>query len=121
MDDKDPIPPAGNPPANPEDRPTMDSVPSPALAGLSARYDILGELGRGGMGIVYKARDRETGAVVALKVLRPEIAADAQVIERFKNELLLARKITHKNVCRIHELQMSDLVTVVLVAVRRTG
>jgi hypothetical protein len=56
------------------------------------------------MGIVYKARDRETGAVVALKVLRPEIAADTAVIERFKSELLLARKITHKNVCRIYEL-----------------
>ena len=56
------------------------------------------------MGIVYKARDRETGAIVALKILRPEIAADAAIIERFKSELLLARKITHKNVCRIYEL-----------------
>ena len=55
------------------------------------------------MGIVYRARDRETGELVALKVLKPEIAADAGIVERFKNELRLARKITHKNVCRIHE------------------
>jgi hypothetical protein len=55
------------------------------------------------MGIVYRARDRETGEQVALKVLKPEIAADAGIVERFKNELRLARKITHKNVCRIHE------------------
>ena len=70
---------------------------------ISGRYEILGEVGRGGMGIVYKARDRETGEVVALKVLKPEISADPTVIQRFKNELRLARKITHKNVCRLHE------------------
>jgi len=70
---------------------------------LEQRYELLGEAGRGGMGIVYRARDRETGELVALKVLKPEIAADAGIVERFKNELRLARKITHKNVCRIHE------------------
>ena len=70
---------------------------------ISGRYDILGEVGRGGMGIVYKARDRETGEVVALKVLKPEISADPAVMQRFKNELLLAHKITHKNVCRLYE------------------
>jgi hypothetical protein len=80
----------------------------PALRALRRRYDILAEAGRGAMGIVYRARDRETGAVVALKVLRPEIAADTAVIERFKSELLLARKITHKNVCRIYELLRFD-------------
>ncbi len=104
MEDKDRNPPDREPTANPEDQPTLDGIPSPAPAGLAARYDLLSELGRGGMGIVYKARDRETGAIVALKVLRAEIAADAQVLERFKNEVLLARKITHKSVCRIHEL-----------------
>ena len=77
---------------------------SPSVpAGITSRYDILGELGRGGMGVVYKARDHETGEVIALKVLNPGIATDAVVEERFKNELRLARKITHKNVCRIHE------------------
>ena len=67
------------------------------------RYDILEELGRGGMGIVYKAMDRETSECVALKVLRPEVLEDALVMQRFKNELRIARKITHKNVCRIYE------------------
>ena len=70
---------------------------------LPERYEILGELGRGGMGIVYKARDRETGEVMALKILKPEIAADLQIIERFKNELRLAHQITHHNVARLYE------------------
>jgi serine/threonine protein kinase len=71
---------------------------------LAQRYDVLAEIGRGGMGVVYRARDRETGDVVALKVLRPDIARRPDLIARFKSELLLARKITHKNVCRVHEL-----------------
>ncbi len=70
---------------------------------IADRYEMLGDLGDGGMGMVYKAKDRETGAIVALKMLRPELANDPQIAERFRNELLLARKITHKNVCRIHE------------------
>ncbi|MBI4459081.1 MAG: protein kinase, partial [Acidobacteria bacterium] len=60
------------------------------------------------MGIVYKARDRITGELVALKVLKPDVAADQVAMERFKNELRLARKITHKNVCRIHEFNLID-------------
>jgi serine/threonine protein kinase len=67
------------------------------------RYEILQELGRGGMGIVFKAMDRETSELVALKVLRPEVLEDKLMMERFKNELRIARKITHKNVCRIYE------------------
>jgi Protein kinase domain len=76
---------------------------SAALAALAQRYDILGEAGSGNMGNVYKARDRETGETVALKLLKPEIASDQAMMERFKNELLFARKITHKNVCRVYE------------------
>jgi serine/threonine protein kinase len=68
-----------------------------------SRYDILQELGRGGMGIVYKAMDRETSETVALKVLRQEVLDDKLIMQRFKNELKIARKITHKNVCRIYE------------------
>jgi len=77
---------------------------SPAvLAALGQRYEILGEAGHGSMGNVYKARDRETGETVALKLLKPEIASDQAMMDRFKNELLFARKITHKNVCRVYE------------------
>ena len=78
------------------------------LAALSQRYEILAEAGHGSMGNVYKARDRETGEVVALKLLKPEIASDQTMMERFKNELLFARKITHKNVCRVHEFNRID-------------
>lgn len=74
-----------------------------ALHQLAERYDVLSEVGRGGMGIVYKARDGLTGELVALKILKPDIALDEVAIERFKNELRLARRITHKNVCRTHE------------------
>src|ERR1043166_3658296 len=69
----------------------------------SSRYDILQEVGRGAMGIVYKAMDRETSECVALKILKPEVLDDNLMKERFKNELRIARKITHKNVCRIYE------------------
>lgn len=87
-----------------DEQATLDSVPTPTALAVTARYELLGEAGRGGMGIVYKARDRETGDLVALKVLKPEIAADQAAVERFKNQLLLARKVTHRNACRIHEL-----------------
>src|SRR5437867_1431405 len=71
---------------------------------VSSRYDVLRSIGQGGMGLVYEAADRETGARVALKVLKPEIAEQSETIERFKAELLLARKITHKNICRVYEM-----------------
>ncbi len=73
------------------------------LASLSVRYEILADAGSGSMGNVYKARDRETGGIVALKLLKPEIATDQLMMDRFKRELLFARKITHKNVCRVYD------------------
>lgn len=79
------------------------NIGSVALAAIGQRYEILAEAGHGSMGNVYKARDRETGEIVALKLLKPEIASDHAMMERFKNELLFARRITHKNVCRLHE------------------
>ena len=91
----------------PDQSPDMfETTAMPPLSGapeLPARYENLGELGHGGMGIVYKARDRETGEVLAIKTLKPEIASDTQILERFKNELLLAHKITHRNVARLYE------------------
>src|ERR1700691_3515730 len=79
------------------------SLSPAALAALGVRYAILAEAGHGSMGNVYKARDRETGETVALKLLKTEIASDQAMMDRFKNELLFARKITHKNVCRVYE------------------
>lgn len=99
------LPPKARAASAPSDAETVTFEAAPqAVAAASSRYDILGELGRGGMGIVYKARDRETGEVVALKFLKPELASDARLMERFKNELRLARQITHQNACRTHEL-----------------
>jgi len=71
---------------------------------LGGRYEILELLGQGGMGAVYKARDREVGREVALKLIRPELVGDPDVLQRFKQELILARQVTHKNVIRIFDL-----------------
>jgi len=71
---------------------------------FGGRYEIMGVLGQGGMGAVYKARDRELDRLIALKVIRPELATDAAILQRFKQELILARNITHKNVVRIYDL-----------------
>src|SRR3989442_4681310 len=70
---------------------------------LGKRYEILAVLREGGMGTVYKARDLELGRLVALKVIRPEIASRPEILERFKREILLASQVTHKNVLRIHD------------------
>src|SRR5712691_2643958 len=75
---------------------------------LSQRYDILDKLGSGGMGIVYKARDRETGEVLALKILKSTLTDDVTLMERFRNEIRLARRITHHNVCRIFDFNRVD-------------
>lgn len=72
------------------------------------RYDILEELGRGGMGRVYKVFDKRLKEEVALKLLRPDIADDPQVVERFSNELKFARKIVHKNVGRMYDLSEAE-------------
>jgi tetratricopeptide (TPR) repeat protein/predicted Ser/Thr protein kinase len=75
---------------------------------LAARYEILKLLGQGGMGAVYKARDTELDRIVALKLIRPELAKNPEVLRRFKQELILARQVTHKNVIRIFDLGQSD-------------
>jgi serine/threonine-protein kinase len=68
------------------------------------RYEVLGTLGKGGMGVVYRARDRQLDEIVALKLLRPEaLASDPTLLERFKQEIKLARRITHRNVLRTHD------------------
>src|SRR6266853_142175 len=75
---------------------------------LAGRYELLKLIGQGGMGAVYKARDKELDRVVALKLIRPELAKNPEVLRRFKQELILARQVTHKNVIRIFDLGQSD-------------
>jgi serine/threonine-protein kinase len=71
---------------------------------FAGRYEILSTLGKGGMGVVYRADDRKLDDIVALKVLRPDVLKDdPSHLERFKQEIKLARKITHRNVLRTHD------------------
>ena len=71
---------------------------------FAGRYEVIEELGAGGMGRVYRVFDKKIEEEVALKLIRPEIAAGKRTVERFRNEIKTARKITHKNVCRTHDL-----------------
>jgi len=75
---------------------------------FAGRYEIIKELGRGGMGKVYRVKDKTVGEEVALKIIRPGIPISAKVVERFRNELKLARKIKHKNVCQMFDLGEAD-------------
>ena len=71
---------------------------------FSGRYEVLGTIGKGGMGVVYRARDRQLDEVVALKVLRSDVLKDdPTLLDRFKQEIKLARRITHRNVLRTHD------------------
>src|SRR6516162_5470861 len=85
--------------------PSDELAPGTLLAG---RYEILQLLGHGGMGSVYKARDKELDRLIALKLIRSELARNPQMLLRFKQELILARQVTHKNVIRIFDLGQSD-------------
>jgi eukaryotic-like serine/threonine-protein kinase len=107
--------PTATPPPAPTDtnRPHAggaDGKTGPLAVGepFGTRYQIIRVLGVGGMGAVYEAWDAELGVSVAVKVIRPEIAADpaaaAEIERRFKRELLLARQVTHPNIIRIHDL-----------------
>lgn len=71
---------------------------------IGGRYRILELLGRGGMGAVYRARDLTLGADVAIKMLAPGLADDPARVAHFRNEVILARRVTHANVCRLHDI-----------------
>ena len=75
---------------------------------IAGRYQIVQTLGEGGMGAVYKARDLGLDRMVALKVIRPELAKNPAIIDRFKQELLLSQRVTHRNVIRIYDLGEGD-------------
>src|SRR5215472_9346868 len=94
-------------------------VPNPVYAAIGAtvleigtvlggRYEIQKLLGMGGMGAVYKARDIEVDRTVGLKVIRPDLAGNQAILARFKQELVLARQVTHRNIIRIYDLNEAD-------------
>jgi len=96
-------------------RPVADAIVSQASlvpltpgSSLGTRYEILRLLGQGGMGAVYLAHDRELDRKVALKVIRADMAANPEILKRFKQELILARQITHRNVIRIFDLAQAE-------------
>ena len=88
----------------------VDSDPGLSRSGgnrpgrFDGRYELLEELGRGGMGIVYRAFDRELDEVIALKVLAPAAGAHPDLVTRFKHEVKVARRLTHPNIARLHDL-----------------
>jgi eukaryotic-like serine/threonine-protein kinase len=100
----------------PGETPHTSGIPRPYVTGgaeetelppgtiLANRYEILDVLGTGGMGSVYKAKDIELDRLVALKVIRPEMARNAAIVDRFKQELRLSHKVTHRNVVRLYDL-----------------
>jgi serine/threonine-protein kinase len=90
----------------PSERTTLSGIAPGAL--LGQRFEVLSVLGAGGMGIVYKARDRELDDLVALKMLKRELWGDSSQLERLKSELKLARKITHPNVLRTYDFGEID-------------
>lgn len=94
--------------ANPLAWPAAEVLPDPPPqlrpgGVLAGRYRILSMAGRGGMGDVYAAMDLALGEKVALKLLRPEIAARPAMLARFKREIKAARRISHPYVCRVHD------------------
>jgi len=94
---------------SPEEIPVTKTLETPTEelttgSTFAGRYQIIEELGKGGMGKVYRVLDKELKEEVALKLIKPEIASDKKTLERFSNELKLSRKISHKNVGRMYEL-----------------
>jgi serine/threonine protein kinase/Tfp pilus assembly protein PilF len=103
---KEPTPPPKTPK---KDEEATKPLPTPIRelrrgAIFAKRYEIIEELGRGGMGRLYRVLDTKIDQEVALKILHPEISRNQQTIGRFSNELRLARRVAHKNVCRMYHL-----------------
>lgn len=86
---------------------TLFPVASDLVIGstFAGRYRIIKELGRGGMGNVYEVQDNDVNEKIALKVLKLDVSADATTIDRFRNEIIIASKISHPNVCRLYDFK----------------
>jgi len=93
------------PSSGPNQEATLSTLDPDVFLALGERYDNIDFIGSGGMGVVFRAHDRELDKVVALKVLHPNFAKNEQMIERFRKEIRLALDITHKNVCRTYGLE----------------
>jgi eukaryotic-like serine/threonine-protein kinase len=78
---------------------------------VAGRFVILRFIAQGGMGEVYEALDTELGSRVALKTILPAFAGDPDIVDRFRREVMLARRVTHGNVCRTYELYSIEATT----------
>ncbi len=98
------------PPADPSLAETvrLPAAELPAGTVFADRYQIIEELGAGGMGRVYRVLDKTLGEEIALKLIRPEIASERETFGRFKTELKLAREVVHKNVARMFDFNEED-------------
>ena len=95
----------------------LEELPEGTL--LGGRYQITELVGQGGMGAVYAAHDDDLDEHIALKVLRPSLARDAEFQRRLRAEVRLARRVSHPNVCRVHDIGVDDeLVFVTMELVR---
>ena len=82
--------------------PTASAFPVPQV--VAGRFRIIRYISEGGMGTVYEAEDLTLGDRVALKTIRSDIVSNPRAVERFKREISLGKKVTHPNVCRVHDL-----------------
>jgi serine/threonine protein kinase len=99
-----PLPPSSSQPASHPSR--HEGLFAPGML-IAERYRIVSLLGRGGMGEVFRADDLTLGQPVALKFL-PESTIDRSMLERFRNEVRIARRISHPNVCRVYDIGETD-------------
>ncbi len=92
-------------PSQPQRDARLELDPGTLFAG---RYRIEARAGEGGMGVVYRAHDEQSGQTLALKLLRPELAADTQALERFRREGLLTRRLRHPNIVAFYDIAQAD-------------
>src|ERR1700687_1453876 len=103
------VPTAAMPPPNtPTPSTSLDEGGFPAGTVLAGRYRIIGLLGQGGMGEVYRANDLKLGQPVALKFLPAATAKNPQLVARFHAEVRIARQVSHPNVCRVYDIGEVD-------------